>query len=62
MIGSLGALFGSDPDKLAVLGQTVLAAGVGAVGYLAMSFVLRVPELPALIAVATELVRRPRGS
>ena len=62
MIGSLGALFGTDPDKLAVLGQTVLAAGVGAVGYLAMSFVLRVPELPALIAVATELVRRPRGS
>ena len=61
MLGSLRALLGSEPDKLVVLIQAALAAGVGAVGYLAMSFVLRVPELPALIAVATELVRRPRG-
>ena len=51
-----------EAGKLAVLGRAVIAGGAGAVGYLAMSLVLRVPELPALVGVATELVRRPRAS
>ncbi|HSK53112.1 MAG TPA: murein biosynthesis integral membrane protein MurJ [Clostridia bacterium] len=61
----LAALDGPLPfesGKLAVLGRVVIAGGAGAVGYLAMSLVLRVPELPALVGVATELVRRPRAS
>ncbi len=49
-----------DAGKAAVVGRVVLAGGAGAVGYLAMSLVLRVPELPALVAVATGLLRRPR--
>jgi putative peptidoglycan lipid II flippase len=51
-----------DGGKLAVLGRLLVAGGLGTVGYLAMSLVLRVPELPALLGVATELVRRPRAS
>jgi putative peptidoglycan lipid II flippase len=49
-----------DAGKLAVLGRAVIAGGIGALGYLAMSLVLRAPELPALVGVATDLVRRPR--
>jgi putative peptidoglycan lipid II flippase len=51
-----------DAGKLAVLGRAVIAGGIGALGYLAMSLVLRAPELPALVGVATDLVRRPRAA
>jgi len=40
--------------------RAVSAAMIGGVGYAAMSLLLRAPELPALVAVATGLVRRPR--
>ena len=51
-----------DGGKLAVLGRAVFAAGTGALGYLAMSLVLRAPELPALLGVVGDLVRRPRAA
>ena len=56
--GSLPA----DSGKLAALGRAFIAGGFGALGYLAMSLVLRAPELPALVGVATDLVRRPRAA
>jgi putative peptidoglycan lipid II flippase len=62
VLGFLDGPLPADTGKLALLGRAVIAGGVGAVGYLAMSLVLRVPELPALLGVATELVRRPRAS
>jgi hypothetical protein len=52
----------AEPGKLAVLVRAVIAGGIGALGYLAMSLVLRAPELPALVGVATDLVRRPRAA
>jgi putative peptidoglycan lipid II flippase len=59
VLAGADAAVGADPGLPLVLVRTVLAALVGGVGYLAMSSVLRVPELPALIAVVTESVRRP---
>ena len=64
-LGALMVLDGplpADAGKLAVLGRAVIAGGIGALGYLAMSLVLRAPELPALVGVATDLVRRPRAA
>jgi putative peptidoglycan lipid II flippase len=58
----LDGLLSVDEGKLAVLGRAVIAGGAGALGYLAMSLVLRAPELPALVGVATDLVRRPRAA
>jgi putative peptidoglycan lipid II flippase len=58
----LEGILPADGGKLAMLGRAILAGGVGAVGYLAMSLVLRVPELPALVGVARDLVRRPRSA
>jgi putative peptidoglycan lipid II flippase len=62
-LGALAVIDGTlpiDGGKLALLGRAVIAGGVGAVGYLAMSLVLRVPELPALLGIVSDLVRRPR--
>jgi putative peptidoglycan lipid II flippase len=61
-LGFLDGPLPADTGKFALLGRAIIAGGVGAVGYLAMSLVLRVPELPALLGVATGLVRRPRAS
>ena len=64
-LGTLMILDGplpADAGKLAVLGRAVIAGVIGALGYLAMSLVLRAPELPALVGVATDLVRRPRAA
>ena len=64
-VGVLMVLDGSlpaDSGKLAALGRAFIAGGFGALGYLAMSLVLRAPELPALVGVATDLVRRPRAA
>jgi putative peptidoglycan lipid II flippase len=64
-LGTLAVLDGPlpvDAGKVALLGRAVIAGGIGAVGYLAMSLLLRVPELPALLGVASGLVRRPRAS
>lgn len=54
----LGGVAG--PAFLEALLRAGLGAAVGAVVYLAMTLLLRVPELPALVVVATELIRRPR--
>ncbi len=48
------------PGFVEAVVRAVSAAAVGGVGYAAMSLLLRAPELPALVAVATGLVRRPR--
>ena len=64
-IGTLMVLdgpFPADAGKLVVLVRAVIAGGIGALGYLAMSLLLRAPELPALVGVATDLVRRPRAA
>ena len=62
-VAVLGALSGAGlggHGLVEALVRAVLAAAAGGVGYLAMSLLLRVPELPALVAVATDLIRRPR--
>jgi peptidoglycan biosynthesis protein MviN/MurJ (putative lipid II flippase) len=56
LVGALGT-----DSKIAVAIELVIVAGLGGLAYLAMSVVLKIPELPALAAVVTDLVRRPRG-
>jgi len=59
-LGILVEALGTE-SKIAVALELVLVAGLGGLAYLAMSLVLRIPELPALVAVVTDLIRRPRG-
>ena len=51
-------LIGVDPGKLALLAQMVLAGAVFGVTYLVLSLALRIPELPAIIRVMSDVLRR----
>jgi putative peptidoglycan lipid II flippase len=52
-------LIGTDPGKLALLAQMILAGAVFGVTYLVLSLALRIPELPAIIRVMSHVLRRP---
>jgi putative peptidoglycan lipid II flippase len=50
--------WGSAPGALVLLGRTVLVTAIGGVVVLAGAVALRIPELPAILEVVTDLVRR----
>jgi putative peptidoglycan lipid II flippase len=56
----LDGLVGFDPGKPAILAETILATVAGGVAFIAMSLVLRIPELPTIVGVMGDLIRRPR--
>ncbi len=58
----LDGLIGLEPGKLALLGETVLATAAGVLMYVAMSVALRIPELPTIVALMGDLIRRPGRS
>jgi len=54
----IDSLIGPDPSKLALLSQVVVATAAGGGAFAAIAAALRVPELPAIVAVLVDLVRR----
>jgi len=60
--GALAGLLGGDPAKPALLLETVAVAGAGGATYLAVAAALRIPELPTIVGVMTDLLRRPSRS
>jgi putative peptidoglycan lipid II flippase len=58
----LDGLIGLDPGKAAILAETILATVTGGLAFIAMSLVLRIPELPTIVGVMGDLIRRPRRS
>jgi len=52
------ALLGTDDALVPLLLRTATAAAAGGLVYLALSALLRIPELPAMVDVATDLLRR----
>jgi peptidoglycan biosynthesis protein MviN/MurJ (putative lipid II flippase) len=56
------AVIGPTPgDKLSLLLGGGLAAILGGLAYLAAAFALRIPELPLMISIVIDLVRRRRS-
>jgi putative peptidoglycan lipid II flippase len=51
-------LIGTDPGKLAHIAQMIVTATVFGVSYAALSLALRIPELPAIIRVMSDLLSR----
>jgi putative peptidoglycan lipid II flippase len=51
---------GTEPGKLGLLAMLVVAGTAGGLVYLGVSVALRIPELPTIVAVMTDLLRRPR--
>ncbi|HJP88415.1 MAG TPA: murein biosynthesis integral membrane protein MurJ [Candidatus Limnocylindrales bacterium] len=53
-------LFGGNNGKLFLLVQAAIATGVAGLAYVGVSLALRIPELPTMISIVTDLVRRRR--
>jgi len=56
------SLVGADPGRLALVVEvTVVSIAFGMV-YAALSVVLRIPELPSIVGVMADVIRRPKTS
>jgi putative peptidoglycan lipid II flippase len=55
---AIDGVIGPDPAKVALAAQGILVGAAFGVTYLALSLALRIPELPSIVAVMTDLVRR----
>jgi putative peptidoglycan lipid II flippase len=58
--GGLDLIAGSDPSRIEIAIRIVVAGGVGLLLYLALAAALRIPELPSIVGVMADLLRRPR--
>jgi putative peptidoglycan lipid II flippase len=59
--GVSGAL-GSEPGRLVLLGELVVVGLVFGLVYAAISVALRIPELPTIVGVMADVIRRPARS
>ena len=57
---ALERVVGTDPGKIGILITMVVATLAGGAVYLGIALALRVPELPTIVAVMLDLLRRPR--
>ncbi len=60
MLDILAWPLGTSPGKLGLLIELIVAGSVGGLIYLGFAFALRIPELPTIVGVMTDLFRRPR--
>ena len=56
----LDGVIGLEPGKIALLGETVVAAAVGGLAFVGVAALLRIPELATIVEVMGDLIRRPR--
>ncbi|HEY0443436.1 MAG TPA: murein biosynthesis integral membrane protein MurJ [Candidatus Limnocylindrales bacterium] len=64
VITAIDNAIGGAPGRLALIGEGIVVTAAFGVAYLAISLVLRIPELPSIVGVMTDLLRRgaPRRS
>jgi putative peptidoglycan lipid II flippase len=55
-------LLGVSPGRIALIVQIAVVSAVFAAVYAAVSLVLRIPELPSIVGVMVDVLRRPRRS
>ena len=60
ILGGLRLIGAPDPGKLELLVRMGVAGGLGLLTYLVFAALLRIPELPSIVGVMVDLVRRPR--
>jgi putative peptidoglycan lipid II flippase len=58
--GGLGLIGPTDPGVVALAVRIALVGGVGLAVFALVAFVLRIPELPSIVGVMADLLRRPR--
>jgi hypothetical protein len=57
-MGVLERANGTAPGRLALTAEGVVVGAAFGLAYLAVSLALRIPELPTIVAVMVDLVRR----
>jgi putative peptidoglycan lipid II flippase len=60
--GWLTDVLGIHPGRLVLVGQLILVSLVFGMVYAALSLVLRIPELPSIVGVMADVLRRPARS
>jgi putative peptidoglycan lipid II flippase len=58
--GGLALVAGTEPGTLGLLARMAAVTGLGLATYAAVAAVLRIPELPSIVGVMADLLRRPR--
>jgi putative peptidoglycan lipid II flippase len=58
--GGLALVGGDQPGTIALLVRVVVVGGVGLGVYAVLAAALRIPELPSIVGVMVDLLRRPR--
>jgi putative peptidoglycan lipid II flippase len=58
----LASVGGTDPGRIALIGEVMLVSLVFGLVYAAISLVLRIPELPSIVGVMADVLRRPARS
>jgi peptidoglycan biosynthesis protein MviN/MurJ (putative lipid II flippase) len=58
----LGGALGNHPGRLVLVGEVILVSLVYGLVYAALSLVLRIPELPSIVGVMADVLRRPARS
>jgi putative peptidoglycan lipid II flippase len=58
--GGLGLIGPDTPSRLEIVIRMCVAGGIGLVVYLGLAAALRIPELPSIVGVMADLLRRPR--
>jgi putative peptidoglycan lipid II flippase len=54
----LDGLIGPEPGKLALVAQVILATAAGGLAYVGLAVALRIPELPSIVGIMSDLLRR----
>jgi hypothetical protein len=58
VMGAIEGVIGRAPGRLLLFAEGLAVAAAFGLTYLAISLVLRIPELPTIVAVMVDLVRR----
>jgi putative peptidoglycan lipid II flippase len=58
ILGLVRPAAGPDPSKLVLLAEAVAGTAAGGLAFLAVALALRIPELPSIVSVVVDLVRR----
>jgi putative peptidoglycan lipid II flippase len=58
----LARVVGAAPGRIALIGEVILVSLVFGLVYAAISLVLRIPELPSIVGVMADVLRRPARS
>jgi putative peptidoglycan lipid II flippase len=58
--GGLGLIGSAEPGFVALAARITIVSGVGLGAYVLLAHALRIPELPSIVGIMADLLRRPR--